>query len=119
MPQGSKFCNHCGCVLTAEIVCPNCKSTIPADSAFCPACRTAITPGTAQAAATQQQGKKSKGVLKYFVCAAIAAFIGLVVVRTLFFTGHPDEPTAADVEVTDIDAGRYNDVFNNALIKTI
>ena len=117
VPQGSKFCNHCGCVLTAEIVCPNCKSTIPADSAFCPACRTAITPGTVQAAATQQQGKKSKGVLKYFVCAAIAAFIGLVVVRTLFFTGHPDEPTAADVEVTDIDAGRYNDVFNNALIK--
>ncbi|MDO4511062.1 MAG: zinc ribbon domain-containing protein [Bacteroidales bacterium] len=118
VPDGSKFCNHCGGVLTSEILCPNCGSTIPSDSAFCPNCRAAIDAAGAQSAAPQQQPKKKgRSVMPYIVCAAIAAFIGLVVVRNCFFSGNHHDVTAADVEVTDIDAGRYNDIFNSALIK--
>lgn len=117
VPEGSKFCNHCGCVLAGEneIVCPHCGSTIPADSAFCPACRTAISHGFVPTSLPQK--KKGSKTVTVIVCVAIAAFVALWAVRTIFFSGHPDEPTAANVEVSDVDAGRYNDIFNNALIK--
>lgn len=136
VPEGSKFCNHCGSVMASEIVCPNCKSTIPADSAFCPACRAALgkpapqvkqkpepakadawNNTTAPAANGKEQKKEGRGVVTYLVCAAIAAFIGLIVVRSCFFSGNHEATTAENVEVSDVDAGRYNDIFNNALIK--
>ncbi len=123
VPKGSKFCNHCGCTLSNdnEIVCPHCGSTIPADSAFCPACRAPInhdyTPGGSYTAPQVPKKKSSSKTLTIVVSGLIAAFIALVVVRTIFFSGHPDAPTAANVEVSDVDAGRYNDIFNNALIK--
>ena len=119
VPEGSKFCNHCGYLLTSEIHCPKCNSIIPADSAFCPNCRTRIEQASSAPAASAPKSseKNSKGVLRYFVIAAIVAFVGLFVVRQLFYSGNHKEVDATDVEVTDVDAGRYNDIFNNALIK--
>lgn len=119
VPEGSKFCNHCGALMAAEIQCPKCKSIIPADSTFCPSCRSRLTQAPVQigAAPVQEPEKKGKGVLIYFVIAAIVAFIGLIVVRQLFYSNNRPNQDAASVEVTDVDAGRYNDIFNNALIK--
>lgn len=46
VPDGSKFCNHCGHKFEQEntIKCPNpeCGHSIPADSKFCPDCGTKI-----------------------------------------------------------------------------
>lgn len=41
IPDGSKFCNHCGQHLGGSngvIHCPNCDNEIPSDSKFCPFC---------------------------------------------------------------------------------
>lgn len=39
IPDGSKFCNHCGAKITVANACPKCGATnLPADSKFCPDC---------------------------------------------------------------------------------
>lgn len=46
VPEGARFCNHCGAQLPRVIVCPSCGAQAPEGSAFCPSCGQRLLPAS-------------------------------------------------------------------------
>ena len=134
VPEGSKFCNHCGApmkvaVAATEIECPHCHASIPSDSVFCPECRSMVGKQTLPPKPSEpktdawkpaggeqpQDGAESNHNLRNgLIIAAILAFVGLIVVRSCFF--------GSDKEITSlpndsISNQSYVDIMNGVLIE--